>query len=202
MAPQSYQLVMRTGPAPGKSFALDKNEIRIGRDISNEVVINDAEVSRKHARLILQASGYVLEDLGSTNGTFVNGNRLVGPHPLKPGETVLLGENVTLTFQAAKFDPDATMVGAGAEWAPPPTQIEYPRETYVPESPPPEPAYAGQVPEYEPLEPPEEKKPDQTWLYVGCGCLALLALIVVIGLLWYIDANSLWCAFFPFIPGC
>ncbi len=202
MAPQSYQLVMRTGPTPGKSFALDKDEIRIGRDISNDVVINDAEISRKHARMILQASGYVLEDLGSTNGTFVDGIRLAGPHPVKPGETILLGENVSLTFQAAKYDPDATVVGSGGQWATPPTQIEYPRETYVPETPPSQPAYSGRVPQYEPLEQPEEKKASQTWLYVGCGCLVLLACIVVGAVIWYIDANYLWCSVFPFLPGC
>ena len=78
-------LIMRTGPNPGKSFELTKNELYIGRDINNDIVINDSEISRKHARLILQAGGYVLEDLGSTNGSFVNGQRLMGPHVLRPG---------------------------------------------------------------------------------------------------------------------
>jgi hypothetical protein len=202
MAPPSYQLVMRTGPTPGKSYALDKDEIRIGRDISNDVVINDAEVSRKHARMIVQASGYVLEDLGSTNGTFVDGKRLTGPHSMTSGETILLGENVSLTFQAAKYDPDATMVGSGGQWTTPPTEIEYPGETYAPETPPSQPVYSGQIPQYEPLEPEEEKKASQTWLYVGCGCLVVLVCVVVGALLWYIDSRSLWCELFPFLAGC
>jgi pSer/pThr/pTyr-binding forkhead associated (FHA) protein len=67
------QLVTRTGPNPGKTFSLNKPEMYIGRDISNDIVINDAEVSRKHVRLTVQGERYVIEDLGSTNGTFING---------------------------------------------------------------------------------------------------------------------------------
>ena len=131
MASQSYQLVMRSGPTPGKVFELSKNENYIGRDISNDIVINDSEVSRKHARLVLQAGSFVLEDIGSTNGTFVNGQRLMGPHVLKPGELIMLGENVGLAFEAG-YDENATMVaspGPAASYSPPPPS---PRETYVP----------------------------------------------------------------------
>ena len=130
MAPQSTMLIMRTGPTPGKSFELTKNELYIGRDINNDIVINDSEVSRKHARLILQAGGYVLEDLGSTNGSFVNGQRLMGPHVLRLGETVMFGENVSLVFESG-FDADATMVAGSVQTAtyisepPPQPQIIY-----------------------------------------------------------------------------
>ena len=54
MAPDSFQLVQRSGPAPGKTYSLSKNEIYLGRDITNDIVINDPEISRKHARLMLQ----------------------------------------------------------------------------------------------------------------------------------------------------
>jgi hypothetical protein len=84
MASLKFHLIMRSGPEPGKAYELTNSEIYIGRDIHNDVVINDAEVSRKHARMEIQAGGYVLEDLGSTNGTFVNGQRLMGPHVLRP----------------------------------------------------------------------------------------------------------------------
>ena len=78
MASQPFQLVMRAGPTPGKVFSLSKTELYLGRDISNDIVINDAEVSRKHVRLMLQSGQFVLEDLGSTNGTFVNNQRVAG----------------------------------------------------------------------------------------------------------------------------
>ena len=72
MASQSFQFVMRTGPNPGKVFDVSKSEIYIGRDINNDIVINDPEVSRHHCRLTQGGGGYTIEDLGSTNGTFVN----------------------------------------------------------------------------------------------------------------------------------
>ena len=202
MAPQSYQLVMKSGPTPDKAFPLDKNEIYIGRDISTDVVINDVEVSRRHARLILQASGYVLEDLGSTNGTFVNGRRLTGSHPLRTGETIMLGESITLTFDTATFDPDATVVGAAGPTAVPPTKVETPREIYTPPSPPPQPYYSGRIPQSQEFEPQQEKKSSQKWLWASCGCLVVLACLVLAAVIWYIDANFLWCNLLPFLPGC
>jgi len=206
MASQPNQLVMRSGPTPGKVFELSKNENYIGRDISNDIVINDSEVSRKHARLVLQAGSFVLEDIGSTNGTFVNGQRLMGPHVLKPGELIMLGENVGLAFEAG-YDENATMVaspGPAASYSPPPPS---PRETYAPPvrqevspAPPPPPAsqpmYSGQVPPgpaemfSEPV--PVEKKSNRTWLYVGCGLLVILLCVIVAGAFAF-DYLNLYC---------
>ena len=76
-----YQLVMRVGPSPGKTYPLTLNEIIIGRDISCDIVINDAEISRNHCKLVLQGDSYWVEDLGSTNGTHVNDRRVSGQHP-------------------------------------------------------------------------------------------------------------------------
>jgi predicted component of type VI protein secretion system len=104
------QLVMRSGPNPGKTFSLNKPEMYIGRDISNDIVINDAEVSRKHVRLITQGERYVIEDLGSTNGTFINGQRIAGPHVLSSGESVQMGENVVVVYEMTDYDPDSTAV--------------------------------------------------------------------------------------------
>ncbi|HNB54634.1 MAG TPA: FHA domain-containing protein, partial [Anaerolineales bacterium] len=101
MATQSFQLVMRAGPSIGKVFPINKGEMHIGRDISNEIVINDAEVSRKHVRIVIQAGEVIIEDLGSTNGTFVNEQRLSGPYTLVAGDTLQLGEHVLLVFEAA-----------------------------------------------------------------------------------------------------
>jgi predicted component of type VI protein secretion system len=198
MAPQPFLLIMRTGPNPGKSFELTKNELYIGRDINNDIVINDSEISRKHVRLILQAGGYVLEDLGSTNGTFVNGQRLMGPHVLRPGEMVLFGENVSLAFESG-YDADATMVAGSVQTA-----------TYVSEPPPqsqpvvqpvqaaaPKQAYAGQVPAgpaepyYEPVQ--EPQKSNRTLLYAGIGCLVVLLCGMAIAAAFVFDNLNLYC---------
>ena len=112
MTVQPYQLVMRSGPTPGKAYPLSKTEIYIGRDVSNDIAVNDAELSRKHARLTQQEDTFVVEDLGSTNGTFVDAQRLMGPHVLKPGELIMFGENVGMVFEAVAYDPNATIMAA------------------------------------------------------------------------------------------
>ena len=97
----TFHIVMRSGPTPGKVFPLEKNEIYIGRDLSNDLVINDPEISRRHSRLLFQNTALIiLEDLGSTNGTSVNGQRLVSPYILNPGEVITLGERITLLYEA------------------------------------------------------------------------------------------------------
>src|SRR5512147_2718014 len=135
-----FQLIMRSGPTPGAAFALEGDQMTIGRDSTNEIVINDAEVSRRHARLTFQGGKYVLEDLGSTNGTFVNGQRLAGPRVLKPGEVVSFGQQIVLIFEATHFDAGATMVSPRSAAAVPVS----PRPVAVP--PPPPAQYAGSVP--------------------------------------------------------
>lgn len=199
----SFHLIMRSGPNPGKSFELTKSEIYIGRDIHNDVVINDAEVSRKHSRMTMQAGGYVLEDLGSTNGTFVNGQRLMGPHVLRPNELIMLGENVSLVFETS-YDVNATAVSMPSqpEQYPPaqpagqPIYIPPTRQPYVSTPPPSQPVYTGQVPPgpaepyYQPL--PEEGRSNRTMILAGCGCLVVLLCIFVAGAFVF-DYLDLYC---------
>lgn len=98
----SFRLVVRRGPQPNQSFELNKDIITLGRDITNDIVINDPEVSRHHLRLTRGAGGFTIEDLGSTNGTFINGQRLSGARPLNNGDMVGLGETVTLGYERVR----------------------------------------------------------------------------------------------------
>src|SRR5215469_15364333 len=97
----SFRLIVRRGPQPNQIYELSKDSLIIGRDITNDIVINDPEVSRHHAKLTRGGSGYTLEDQGSTNGSFVNGQRLTGARPLNNGDLIGLGETVTLSFEGA-----------------------------------------------------------------------------------------------------
>ena len=119
-----FQFVMRSGPTPGATFALEGDQLIIGRDATSGIAINDAEVSRKHARLTFQGGKYVLEDLGSTNGTFVNGQRLVSSAVLKPGDVVSLGEQIVLMYEGLTTDAGATMISHKAP--PKPTAVAAP----------------------------------------------------------------------------
>lgn len=106
----SFRLIMRRGPQPNQTYDLNKDIVTIGRDITNDIVINDPEVSRHHLRFTRGAGGYTIEDLGSTNGTFINGQRITGAKPLNNGDMIGLGETVTLGYEAMR-----SMSGASPE---------------------------------------------------------------------------------------
>lgn len=93
------RLVMRRGPTPGAIYELDSDEITIGRGSKNQIIIRDTEVSREHCRLIRLMDAYEVRDLGSSNGTFVNGQRVAGGFLLEPGAILELGDSITLTFE-------------------------------------------------------------------------------------------------------
>ena len=109
-----FQFVMRSGPTPGAIYPLEGDQLIIGRDAASSVAISDAEVSRKHARLNFQGGKYVIEDLGSTNGTFVNGQRLSGATVLKSGDVVSLGEQIVLMYEGLSSDAGSTMMSRGS----------------------------------------------------------------------------------------
>ena len=179
-----YRLVMRSGPTLGKTFTMEKSEYFIGRDLNNEIVIDDPEISRRHARLFLQGKNYVIEDLGSTNGTSVNDQRLMGPYVLRPGELIMLGENISLIFESTKAESHATVVSAGARQA-------STRQAQPPGKPA---AYAGQVPATPMPIPPAEKKKFPKWIVVGGGILLLVCICA--GGLFAVDVTESWCYIF------
>ena len=75
----SFKLSVRQGPRPNLVFELDKPSYVIGREAGNDLVIEDPQVSRRHAQLTQQGNSYLIEDIGSTNGTYVNGKRVTAP---------------------------------------------------------------------------------------------------------------------------
>ena len=182
-----FQFVMRSGPTPGVTFPLEGDQLIIGRDSSNSVAINDAEISRKHSRLSFQGGKYVLEDLGSTNGTFVNGQRLAGPVVLKPGDVVSLGEQIVLMYDAINMDPGATIASArhAPRVTPPPIQQAAPIHSATPVYP------SATAP---------AKKTNMVPIFIGVAILLFLCLCG--SFFWWVDATYRWCTFFPFISGC
>jgi len=93
------KLRIKIGVRAGTAFAFDAPVV-LGRATSAEVRLDERTVSRRHAEVRQAASGWVAADLGTQNGTFVNGTRIAGPTPLKSGDRLTLGE-VTLCFEDA-----------------------------------------------------------------------------------------------------
>lgn len=97
-------LVIERGEAVGTEFPLSTEESNIGRwdadngifpDVDLDAFDTEAKVSRRHARIIFQNNRYMIEDLGSTNGTFINrGRRLIpgNPHILNDGDEIIVGK--------------------------------------------------------------------------------------------------------------
>jgi predicted component of type VI protein secretion system len=183
----TFQLVMGQGPRPGQVFELPRSTVSIGRDPGNQVVINDPQISRQHARITPQGGLMVLEDLGSTNGTMVNGLRIAGPHTLAHGDQIGLGDNVTLIFHGRPVsDAGDTVVTPRTVYSSPPPAVHQPRAsatfeeaTY--------PDYQSSAPEYAPAAAPDyedyeyyEEYPEETgrnWALISLGCI-LVAIII------------------------
>ncbi len=90
--------MMTEGINGGQTFVLRDLIITVGRDLSNDIVIQDPEISRHHARLRRWKNGYSIEDTASTNGTFVNGHRLKEARVLETDDVVRLGTRVQLQY--------------------------------------------------------------------------------------------------------
>jgi pSer/pThr/pTyr-binding forkhead associated (FHA) protein len=87
-------LVIHEGSGAGTEHPVD-GELILGREQSSaDLVIDDPGVSRRHARVIPENGGVVVEDLGSSNGTYVNGERISGPVELGAGDEVQVGATI------------------------------------------------------------------------------------------------------------
>src|SRR6185295_6086872 len=86
----SFQLTIAEGKEAGKEFVFDQSSVVIGRTADCDVILYDPGVSRKHARIFSQGKAYYVEDMGSSNGTKVNGS-VVKKKQLSDGDAVALG---------------------------------------------------------------------------------------------------------------
>lgn len=87
--PPKY-LSIDSGPLMGRTFALT-TELNIGRSVDNQIILDDDYVSTRHARLTPSSQGLLLQDLNSTNGTFLNGNRISTPTLVTVTDTIRIG---------------------------------------------------------------------------------------------------------------
>ncbi len=87
---QRYILAVESGPEHGRRFPLDA-EVTIGRSPENDVVLSDPQVSRVHARIVLDDGRVAIEDAGSLNGTYVNGER-AGRARLSANDAIVIGD--------------------------------------------------------------------------------------------------------------
>jgi len=142
----------------------------------------------------------ILEDLGSTNGTFVNGVRLTGPHTLSNDDVIGIGDAVILTFRVSGIPSTETVVGRppapGQTPSEPMAAAPAPASSYTPPPaaatrPPAPPSHHTPSPSYTPAPPPPEyaaapysaaeKRSSAKWWIAGCAVLVVLAILACAG---------------------
>jgi pSer/pThr/pTyr-binding forkhead associated (FHA) protein len=100
------RLVIESGPSKGDEYIVRKPVTLIGRNESCDLVVSDPLVSRRHCQILWDGVYCTVEDLGSTNGTFVNNQQLTAAYSLRPGDRLQVADVV---FHFA--DPQATLIG-------------------------------------------------------------------------------------------
>ena len=182
------RLVVEQGPEPEQSFTLSNSSQTIGRSANNSIIINDPEISRRQAQILPREDTFFIEDLGSTNGTFVNGIRLNQPMALNHGDTIEFGDTIRLRYWA---------VGLASEI------IYSPADDVITPALPPEPVPAYAHPDnLTPPDPAPQPDPDffdlsetavspnRNRILVGCGCLLLLACLFCVGGIFFLDSYN------------
>ena len=196
MGYKNYRLTVIKGFNKGKVFRLEQDEISIGRGEDNTIVLNIAEISRTHSALTKVEEGYMLRDLGSTNGTFVDKKEIGEKYLLKPGDTVMFGDAVYMTYMAEP-DPEVTQATPRTKE---PTAEQVTAVTPRVDDPP-----ADEIPPT--AEKPDENKTTQdiltesqvpedkqsnTWLWAGIGCIVVIFFLIVVGAIVF-DFLDLYC---------
>lgn len=162
MEPVPY-LLITAGPGRGQTFEL-RGEAHLGRSRINAIALADGKVSRNHARLDPIRRTYILTDLGSANGTFVNGVRITQPVRLRDGDLLQAGDTQLVFCTRSAVNPPASYHPVG-----------YPPPSSAPTADP-MPALGnlslafgkgGNMP---------------TWAWIGCTVLIVLVLLTVVAL--------------------
>ncbi|MDX9863299.1 MAG: FHA domain-containing protein [Anaerolineaceae bacterium] len=94
-----FHLVIYSGAAVSRVYVLQKERIVIGRDPGCDLALDSMDVSRRHVVLRCSDTAVTIEDMGSTNGTKVNGEKIASVQTLKPRDEITLGRDFRLVFQ-------------------------------------------------------------------------------------------------------
>lgn len=146
-------LVVTGGPGEGERHVVEQDEASLGRDAQNDLVIPDAQISRRHALLRRRGDLWEVEDLDSTNGTFVNDVPVSGVTALGPGDTLRVGQT-TMRLEVEEEEVAAVPVDEPALEEEAADELV---EEAADEEAPPE--LAEEAAEEPPEEPPEELRP-------------------------------------------
>ncbi|CAK0784000.1 hypothetical protein CVIRNUC_007203 [Coccomyxa viridis] len=111
-APAALELEAVSGPCKGSAFTKSGTVLTVGRTKAGDIHIKDSAVSERHAELRWQESKWTLTDVGSSNGTVLNGRKLLEGEPadLKHGDVVLFGSDSQVKVSLTPFSDESTTV--------------------------------------------------------------------------------------------
>ncbi len=101
-----------------QQLSFDKNEVTIGRLAGNDIVLGKGNVSKYHSRIVFKDGKFIIVDMKSTNGTFVNGKKIAAPQVLRPTDKVYVGDYVINVESGSAQSPAAPGGGGGTRTAP------------------------------------------------------------------------------------
>jgi len=107
----SYLIIKTISQPEPEIYPLDIMTVNIGRDLNNDIVVPEPEISRNHIRLTLVNNQYAIEDLGTLNGTYVNDIRLEDTLLLRFGDVIKVGTSVEMTYTNRPTDDGSTLPG-------------------------------------------------------------------------------------------
>jgi Clostripain family/FHA domain len=167
------------GEQANKSYPLGDTAFTFGRNTDNSIVFAGGRASRRHAEIRRAGADYMLSDLGSSNGTLVNGQRLSAPHRLQHGDTFEIGDDA-FRFDAPAPAVDKTLMVAPAVLSAPPTEpVTPPASQPPPAAPAARPGvYAGALPIATST---PKKRGTSRALLIGLGLVALVLVATCIG---------------------
>lgn len=196
------RLVVKHGPNPEQEYSLAPVEVTIGRSSNNVITIADPEISRRHACIRSDGGRYFIEDWGSTNGTFVNDQRINNRVMLFNEDEIRLGDKLTLQFLTGqegllpesdyvyRDTADAVTIVESTPQAKPEEAV--PEEAVWEEAPvvPAAPAVpATQAPSDQFIVPEQDAARSQFRLrLLGCGCGFLLIIFLCMAMVYFLDA--------------
>src|SRR3954470_1305704 len=119
-----FAIVVNEKGGEQKRLEFDKPEVTIGRVQGNDIILPKGNVSKRHSRIVLKDGKFIIVDLKSTNGTYVNGRKITSPLVVKGSDKIYIGDFILsieeLAAAAGLGAPQGMVPGMGDEPPPPP----------------------------------------------------------------------------------
>jgi hypothetical protein len=204
-----HTLIVNSGPNIGQSYILNDVVSTLGRSADNTIVLDSTQVSRYHTKITLLPTGAVIEDTGSTNGTFLNGQRITSQYPLTSGDVIGIADYVTYqyilegttgvgTSIPSTYDGATKIMGGQSSYSSP--QAPAPQyESYAPEFQ--QASYVPPTTSYPSVQPAvtEENTRNPTTLYVIIAILVvLICFCVAVAIFLWFAPEAFWRDIFDF----